>query len=100
MDYGFHTGYLLYHGYFNANGREYNVWLNVSGGAGFGHSVRLNDTLLGSWVGSSAKSTAVHMSLSSVLSQDASTLSQSLLVTWANMRRLLELMQSSFHEVF
>ncbi|OQE85775.1 hypothetical protein PENNAL_c0023G02887 [Penicillium nalgiovense] len=52
MDYGFHTGYLLYHGYFNANGREYNVWLNVSGGAGFGHSVRLNDTLLGSWVGS------------------------------------------------
>ncbi|CAG8285149.1 unnamed protein product [Penicillium nalgiovense] len=70
MDCGFRTGYLLYHFLFNANGGEYNVWLNVSGGAGFGHSVWLNDTFLGSWVGSSANSTAVHnMSLSSVLSQ-------------------------------
>ncbi|KAJ5491994.1 Glycoside hydrolase family 35 [Penicillium expansum] len=69
MDYGYHTGSLLYRGHFNANGQESNVWLNVSGGLGFGHSVWLNTTFLGSWVGSSANSSVVHnMSLPSVLS--------------------------------
>ncbi|KAJ5969663.1 hypothetical protein N7501_005911 [Penicillium viridicatum] len=70
MDYGYHTGSLLYRGHFNANGQESNVWLNVSGGVGFGHSVWLNNTFLGSWVGSSANTSVVHnISLSSVLSQ-------------------------------
>ncbi|KAG0157680.1 hypothetical protein PDIDSM_4865 [Penicillium digitatum] len=69
MDYGYHTGSLLYRGHFNANGQESNVWLNVSGGLGFGHSVWLNNTFLGSWVGSSINSSVVHnMSLASVLS--------------------------------
>lgn len=70
MDYGYHTGSLLYRGHFDANGQESNVWLNVSGGVGFGHSVWLNNTFLGSWVGSSANTSVVHnMSLPSVLSQ-------------------------------
>ncbi|KAJ5413180.1 hypothetical protein N7465_005485 [Penicillium sp. CMV-2018d] len=70
MDYGYHTGSLLYRGHFNANGQESNVWLNVSGGVGFGHSVWLNNTFLGSWVGSSDNTSVVHnISLSSVLSQ-------------------------------
>jgi beta-galactosidase len=60
MDYGYHTGSVFYRGHFNANGQESNVWLNVSGGIGFGHSVWLNDTFLGSWAGSSANSTIVH----------------------------------------
>jgi beta-galactosidase len=56
MGYGYHTRSLLYRGHFNSNSREPNVWLN--------------DTFLGSWVGSSAISTLVHnMSLSSVLPQ-------------------------------
>ncbi|KAJ5804471.1 uncharacterized protein N7518_000774 [Penicillium psychrosexuale] len=59
--------------HFNANGQESNVWLNISGGAGFGRSVWLNNTFLGSWIGSSADSTVVHsMSLSSHLSQGRS----------------------------
>ncbi|KAJ5951939.1 uncharacterized protein N7479_010352 [Penicillium vulpinum] len=70
MDYGYHTGSLLYRGHFNANGQESNLWLNVSGGAGFGHSVWLNNTFLGSWFGSSANSTTVHnISLPSTLTQ-------------------------------
>lgn len=42
----------------------------MSSGAGFGQTVWLNNTFLGSWIGSSADSTVVHsMSLSSPLSQ-------------------------------
>ncbi|KAJ5903857.1 hypothetical protein N7504_006240 [Penicillium tannophilum] len=59
MDYGFHTGSLIYRGHFTANGQESNLWLNVSGGTGFSHSVWLNGMFLGSWVGSSANSTAI-----------------------------------------
>ncbi|KAJ5528830.1 hypothetical protein N7527_002223 [Penicillium freii] len=56
MDYGYHTGSLLYRGHFNANGQESNVWLN--------------NKFLGSWVGSSDNTSVVHnISLSSVLSQ-------------------------------
>jgi hypothetical protein len=70
MDYGYHTGSLFYRGHFNASGQESNVWLNVSGGIGFGHSFWLNNTFLGSWVGSSANSTIVHnVSLPSALTQ-------------------------------
>lgn len=70
MDYGYHTGSRLSHGHFNANGRESNVRLDLSGGTGFGHSVWLNDTFLGSWNGSSANSTVVHnMSVLFFLSQ-------------------------------
>ncbi|OQD86712.1 hypothetical protein PENANT_c007G05840 [Penicillium antarcticum] len=70
MDYGYHTGSLFYRGHFNANGQESNVWLNVSGGTGFGHSVWLNNTFLGSWTGSSANSTIVHnVTLPSALSR-------------------------------
>ena len=57
MDYGFHTGSLLYRGHFSANGRESYIWLNVSGGTGFGHSVWLDDTFLGSWPGTGTDAT-------------------------------------------
>lgn len=70
MDYGYHTGSLLYRGHFTANAQESNVWLNISGGTGFGHSVWLNNTFLGSWVGSSINSTAIqNLSLPSTLSR-------------------------------
>jgi hypothetical protein len=72
MDYGYHTGSLFYRGHFAANGQESNVWLNISGGTGFGHSVWLNSTFLGSWVGSGANSTVIHnVSLPSTLSQES-----------------------------
>lgn len=57
MDYGFHTGSLLYRGHFSANGLESYIWLNISGGTGFGHSVWLDDTFLGSWSGTGANAT-------------------------------------------
>lgn len=50
-DYGYHHGSLLYRGHFTANGKESNVYMNVSGGWGFGYSVYLNSTFLGSWLG-------------------------------------------------
>lgn len=57
MDYGFHTGSLLYRGHFSANGLESYIWLNISGGTGFGHSVWLDDTFLGSWLGTGSNAT-------------------------------------------
>jgi beta-galactosidase len=57
MDYGFHTGSLVYRGHFSANGRESYIWLNISGGTGFGHSVWLDDTFLGSWTGTGSNAT-------------------------------------------
>ncbi|KAJ5938139.1 hypothetical protein N7454_004481 [Penicillium verhagenii] len=59
MDYGFHTGSLIYRGHFTANGHESALSLNISGGTGFSHSVWLSDTFLGSWTGSSVNSTVV-----------------------------------------
>ncbi|KIW34995.1 uncharacterized protein PV07_01722 [Cladophialophora immunda] len=56
-DYGFHTSSLLYRGHFSATGSETSVFLNVSGGWAFGHSVWLNSTYLGSWVGSPSNKT-------------------------------------------
>ncbi|KAG4032424.1 hypothetical protein MFRU_007g03270 [Monilinia fructicola] len=51
-DYGFHTGSLIYRGYFLSSGNETTFFINTTGGAGFAHSVWLNSTLLGSWIGS------------------------------------------------
>ncbi|KAJ5291809.1 hypothetical protein N7478_001060 [Penicillium angulare] len=59
MDYGFHTGSLIYRGQFLANGQESYIRLNISGGTGFSHSVWLNSTFLGSWSGTSTNSTAI-----------------------------------------
>lgn len=50
-DYAFTTGYLLYRGHFKANGDEEYFYAELSGGDGFGSSVWLNDTFLGSWIG-------------------------------------------------
>jgi Beta-galactosidase jelly roll domain/Beta-galactosidase, domain 3 len=52
-DYGFNTGYLLYRGHFEANGDEELFYVDASGGDGFGSSVWLDDTYLGSWTGGS-----------------------------------------------
>ncbi|OKL56020.1 putative beta-galactosidase A [Talaromyces atroroseus] len=52
-DYGFTAGYLLYRGHFEANGNEEFLSIETSGGDGFGSSVWLDDTYLGSWTGSS-----------------------------------------------
>lgn len=51
-DYGYHTGSLLYRGHFSSNGGETTLYLNVSGGSGFGYSVWINQTYLGAWTGS------------------------------------------------
>ena len=52
-DYGFSGGSILYRGHFASNGNETNLTLQTQGGTGFGHSVWLNETFLGSWPGSS-----------------------------------------------
>lgn len=56
-DYGYHGGSLIYRGHFHANGDESSIFLNVSGGVGFGHSVWLNQTFLGSWTGRGSNKT-------------------------------------------
>lgn len=53
-DYGYHTGYLLYRGQFTATGSESSLTIETQGGQGFGSSVWVNGTYLGSWTGSSA----------------------------------------------
>ncbi|KAI9693517.1 MAG: hypothetical protein M1820_009205 [Bogoriella megaspora] len=58
-DYGYHAGSLLYRGHFTSQGNESSVFLNITGGYGFAHSVWLNDTFLGSWVGSGANQTVM-----------------------------------------
>lgn len=50
-DYGYHTGVLVYRGHFTATGSESNISLWTQGGSGFGSSVWLNDTYIGSWKG-------------------------------------------------
>ena len=56
-DYGYHTGSLIYRGHFTSNGNESTFFVNVTGGAGFGHSIWLNDTFLTSWIGSGSNQT-------------------------------------------
>lgn len=55
-DYGFHSGSLIYRAHFKATGNETSLFLSVSGGNAFSHSVWINSTYLGSWVGSPAES--------------------------------------------
>lgn len=50
-DYGYNVGNLLFRGHFTATGNESTLMLRVYGGLAFGHSVWLNNTLLGSWPG-------------------------------------------------
>jgi hypothetical protein len=50
-DYGYHTGTLLYRGSFVANGNETILYLQTQGGYAFGHSVWLNTSFIGSFVG-------------------------------------------------
>ncbi|KAM0150457.1 hypothetical protein ACHAQE_008959 [Botrytis cinerea] len=56
-DYGYHTGSLIYRGHFLSTGNETTFFANTTGGAGFGHSIWLNSTFLGSWVGSGGNQT-------------------------------------------
>lgn len=55
-DYGYHTGSLLYRGHFTAHGNESALYLSTQGGAGFGHSVWINATYLGSFDGAGVPS--------------------------------------------
>ncbi|KAK3935204.1 glycoside hydrolase family 35 protein [Diplogelasinospora grovesii] len=50
-DYGYHSGSLLYRGHFTSDGSETGIFLNTSGGSGYGYSVFLNSTHLRSWDG-------------------------------------------------
>ncbi|UJO16167.1 Beta-galactosidase A [Fulvia fulva] len=52
-DYGFHTGSLIFRGHFAATGDESSLYLSITGGLSFGHSVWLGGTHLGSWAGNS-----------------------------------------------
>lgn len=60
MDYGYHTGSFIYRGHFIANGQETSAWFNTSGGDGYGHSIWLNQSFFGSWVGEASVQTNVH----------------------------------------
>ncbi|PLB53681.1 beta-galactosidase [Aspergillus steynii IBT 23096] len=53
-DYGYHSGSVLYRGSFVADGSESFIYLLTEAGWAFGHSVWLDSTFLGSWVGSPA----------------------------------------------
>ncbi|KUI67467.1 putative beta-galactosidase E [Cytospora mali] len=50
-DYGYHTGSIINRGHFVANGNETSLYLSTQGGSGFGHSVWINSTYLGSFNG-------------------------------------------------
>lgn len=50
-DYGYNTGALLFRGHFTATGDESMFYLETQGGTGFGSSVWLNSTYIGSWPG-------------------------------------------------
>ena len=52
-DYGFHTGSLIYRGHFAATGDESSLYLSTTGGLAFGHSVWIDGTYIGSWIGNS-----------------------------------------------
>lgn len=55
-DYGYHTGSLIYRGHFLAKGNESSLYLETQGGSGFGHSVWINSTYLGSFNGAGVPS--------------------------------------------
>lgn len=50
-DYGFHTGFLIFRGKFEATGGEKTFFLITQGGTAYGSSVWLDDQFLGSWKG-------------------------------------------------
>lgn len=50
-DYGFHAGSVLFRGHFAANGDESTLDISTQGGLGFGSSVWLDSTFLGSFAG-------------------------------------------------
>jgi hypothetical protein len=50
-DYGYHTGSLIYRSHFTSNGNESTFFVKITGGDGFGHSIWLDSTFLGSWAG-------------------------------------------------
>lgn len=50
-DYGFHTGSTIFRGHFTANGEETTLNITTSGGFGFGSSIWIGSTFLGSWTG-------------------------------------------------
>ncbi|KAF4471176.1 beta-galactosidase [Fusarium albosuccineum] len=52
-DYKFHSGSLLYRGHFTASGGESRLFISTQSGDGFGHSIWLNSTFIGSWAGQS-----------------------------------------------
>lgn len=60
IDYGHHAGSFIYRGHFTANNLGTTAWFNVSGGVGFGHSIWLNQTFLGTWPGAVGVQTHVH----------------------------------------
>ncbi|KAI1104565.1 glycoside hydrolase family 35 protein [Jackrogersella minutella] len=53
-DYGFNSGVLLFRGHFTAKGTEKSFEIKTQGGTAYGHSVWLNNTFLGSWIGSAS----------------------------------------------
>ncbi|OTA54670.1 glycoside hydrolase family 35 protein [Hypoxylon sp. EC38] len=55
-DYGFHAGVLLFRGHFTAKGTEKTFEIKTQGGNAYGHSVWLNDTFFGSWIGDASTS--------------------------------------------
>ncbi len=55
-DYGYNTGALIYRGRFTAIGTESSLYVATQGGSGFGSSVWLNDTHIGSWPGNDRSS--------------------------------------------
>ncbi|PMD45496.1 glycoside hydrolase family 35 protein [Hyaloscypha variabilis F] len=58
-DYGFHTGSLIYRGHFTSNSNESSFFVNITGGDGFGHSIWLDSTFLGSWFGNGSDQSAL-----------------------------------------
>lgn len=50
-DYGYHTGSLIYRGHFASTGGESFLYLEIQGGSGFGHSVWVGSSYLGSFNG-------------------------------------------------
>lgn len=50
-DYGFHAGSFVYRGHFTATGSETNFSITTQGALAYGHSVWINETLLGSFPG-------------------------------------------------
>lgn len=50
-DYGYNTGSLIYRGHFNSTGAESSLFIETQGGFAYGHSIWLDGTFIGSWVG-------------------------------------------------